>query len=63
VIATTHEVDYVELDEHELASWQRWFWACPQPSCEETRSRRGRFVAALEYYVGRPVAVADPTLD
>jgi hypothetical protein len=58
VIETTLEVDYVELDEHELSSWQRWFWACPRPACETERAQRGAFAAGLEYYIGRPV-IAD----
>jgi hypothetical protein len=58
VIETTHAVDYIELEEHELAAWQRWFWACPRRDCETVRSQRGPFIGGLEYYIGRPV-IAD----
>ena len=55
VIETTIEYDYVELNEHELAAWQRWFWACPGATCEQRRLQRGKFAGGLEYYIGRPV--------
>ena len=37
VIETTLEIDYVELNQHELNAWQRWFWACPSDACESQR--------------------------
>jgi hypothetical protein len=58
VIETTLEIDYVELNQHELNAWQRWFWACPSDACESQRSERGPFAAGLEYYIGRTV-IAD----